>query len=318
MCAVFGLLDFKGKLTSAERLRMFKALGKAAEVRGTDAAGVAYVQNGAIHIQKAPRPAHKMRWRIAPDARYIMGHTRMTTQGSEHRNQNNHPFFGKAGQLPFALAHNGVLYNDDELRQTHKLPQTKIETDSYVAVQLLEQEGNLSTSSLQHMAEALDGSFTITVLDAKNNLYLIKGNNPLTVLLLPDLGCYIYASTEEILYNALEALDMANVNTADVKIDPGDIMCIDAKGQRSVSHFDDSKLYCSQYTFWPGWGRGYADRSMTTLDPFDQMYLDDLKSVASYYGYTPESIDRLVRQGFLPEEIEELLYEEGCYANFGS
>ena len=309
MCAVFGLLDFKCKLSPTERLRMFKALGGAAEVRGTDATGVAYVQNGVIQIQKAPRPAHKMRWQIATEARYIMGHTRMTTQGSEHHNQNNHPFPGKAGKLSFALAHNGVLYNDDELRQRHKLPQTKIETDSYVAVQLLEREGNLSTQNLQRMAEALDGSFTITILDAKNNLYVIKGNNPLTILLFPDLGCYLYASTEEILYNALDALGMADVNAVDIRIDPSDIMRIDAKGQRSASHFDDTKLYCSQYTFWPGWGRGYTDMILGSREPIDQIYLDELKSVATYYGYTPESIDRLIRQGFLPEDIEELLYE---------
>ena len=207
------------------------------------------------------------------------------------------------------MAHNGVLYNDDELRLRHKLPQTKIETDSYVAVQLLEQEGDLSANSLKRMAEALDGSFTITILDAKNNLYLIKGNNPLTILLLPDLGCYLYASTEEILYIALEALGMADVNAANIRIDPGDIMRIDAKGQRSVTHFDDSKLYHSQFTFWPYCGRSYPDRTLTDLEPFDQIYLEDLKSVAVYYGYTPETIDQLVRQGFMPEEIEELLYE---------
>ena len=269
MCSVFGLLDFKGKLPPAERLRIIKALGVAAEVRGTDATGMAYVQNGAIQIQKAPRPAHKMRWRIDPTAQYVMGHTRMTTQGSERHNQNNHPFPGKAGYLPFALAHNGVLYNDDELRQRHKLPQTKIETDSYVAVQLLEKEGDLSTQSLQRMAEALDGSFTITILDAKNNLYLIKGNNPLTVFLLPDLGCYLYASTEEILYTALEALSMADGNIANIKIGPGDIMRIDAKGQRSVTHFDASKLYHSQYTFWPYCGGSCTDRILVDLDPFD-------------------------------------------------
>ena len=77
MCAVFGLLDFEGKLTPSERLMIFKALGKTAEVRGTDATGVAYVQNGSIQIQKAPKPAHKMRWRISPEAKYLMGHTRM-------------------------------------------------------------------------------------------------------------------------------------------------------------------------------------------------------------------------------------------------
>ena len=116
MCAIFGLLDFKGKLTPAERLRIVRALGNAAEVRGTDASGIAYVQNGQIHIQKAPRPAHKMKWRIDPAARVIMGHTRMTTQGSEKSNYNNHPFFGKVGRLPFALAHNGVLCNDKALQ----------------------------------------------------------------------------------------------------------------------------------------------------------------------------------------------------------
>ena len=118
MCAIFGLLDFKGRLTSTERLRIIRTLGKAAEVRGTDATGAAYVQNGTIRIQKAPRPAHKMKWRIDPAARYIMGHTRMTTQGSEKLNYNNHPFPGKAGQMPFALAHNGVLCNDKALRRT--------------------------------------------------------------------------------------------------------------------------------------------------------------------------------------------------------
>lgn len=38
-----------------------------------------------------------------------------------------------------ALAHNGVLYNDKELRRKQHLPTTPIKTDSYIAVQLLEQ-----------------------------------------------------------------------------------------------------------------------------------------------------------------------------------
>ena len=38
-----------------------------------------------------------------------------------------------------ALAHNGVLYNDNELRRKQNLTPTPIETDSYIAVQLLEQ-----------------------------------------------------------------------------------------------------------------------------------------------------------------------------------
>lgn len=302
MCAVFGLLDFKGGLTPAKRLYIIKELGKAAEVRGTDASGIAYVQNGRIQIQKAPRPARKMRWRIDPKARCIMGHTRMTTQGSESLNYNNHPFVGKAGRLPFALAHNGVLYNDGTLREQFQLPESKIETDSYVAVQLLEREGNLSAQSLQRTAEALKGSFTITLLDANENLYFIKGNNPLTILLFPDLGCYLYASTAEILCNALEALDMADMKAASIKVNQGDILRIGAEGKRSTSRFDNSAFfYDTRFSLWDDYHSGFSAAG--------QSYLDDLKSLAGYFGYTPEIVDHLIRHGFMLEEIEEFFYE---------
>lgn len=65
MCAIFGVLDFQGKLTPAQRRAIFQELANTAQIRGTDASGVAYVQNGTMQIQKAPRPASKMRWRIA-------------------------------------------------------------------------------------------------------------------------------------------------------------------------------------------------------------------------------------------------------------
>ena len=39
-----------------------------------------------------------MKYRIPGEVRYIMGHTRMTTQGNANENQNNHPFPGKAGR----------------------------------------------------------------------------------------------------------------------------------------------------------------------------------------------------------------------------
>ena len=50
----------------------------------------------------------------------------------------------------FAFAHNGVLYNDKELRAEKHLPKTKIETDSYVAVQLIEQHGKLNFGTLKN------------------------------------------------------------------------------------------------------------------------------------------------------------------------
>lgn len=170
MCAIFGVLDYKGKLDALQRLRMVKELGTAAEIRGTDATGIAFFQRDKLCIQKAPKPAHRMKYRIPAEARYIMGHTRMTTQGNANLNQNNHPFPGKAGKQSFALAHNGVLCNDFTLQRRYHLPQTNVETDSYVAVQLIEQQEEVSPDSLRMMVEAVEGSFAFTVLDGDNNL----------------------------------------------------------------------------------------------------------------------------------------------------
>ena len=307
MCAVFGLLDFEGKLTPSERLMIFKALGKAAEARGTDATGVAYVQNHSIQIQKAPRPAHRMKWRIAPEARCLMGHTRMTTQGSEKKNYNNHPFLGKAGQTPFALAHNGVLFNDFELRRTHRLSKTHIETDSYVAVQLIEQSGSLSFKSLKQMAEALDGSFTITVLDANNNLYLIKGNNPLVLYLFPNLGIYLYASTKEILDNTLDRLKLSQEPKEEIIIHQGDLLKIDSRGKRSLSRFDDTKLCMRDYCRYYGLADWYWPASPKKEEEVD--YLDEVVNYGLSRGVPERELRLLVDAGYDAFDLEELLFD---------
>lgn len=96
----------------------------------------------------------KIRFNAPDDTTAVMVHTRLTTQGNQKFNQNNHPFPGHADK-DFAFAHNGVLYNDQELRKAKNLPETHIETDSYVAVQLIEQQGRLDFENLKNMAETV-------------------------------------------------------------------------------------------------------------------------------------------------------------------
>lgn len=303
MCAIFGLLDYGGRLTPKERLDIVRALGKAAEVRGADASGIAYVQNGAIHIQKAPRPARRMRWRIDPQARYIMGHTRMTTQGSEIKNYNNHPFSGRAGRTPFALAHNGVLFNDRELQRSRKLPPAKIETDSYVIVQLIERAGTLTARTLQQAAEALEGSFTFSVLDSQDNLYLVKGNNPLTLYRFPSLEIYLYASTREILDQAMAALGMEKVRKEDIPLSQGDILRIDRLGQRTLTRFNDTRLCLRDYyRYGDLW-----DYGIPTKDEGMDTYLEEVVNYGVSQGIPERELRLLVEAGYDAFDLEELL-----------
>ena len=123
---------------------MINCLARSSEARGTDATGIAYNSRNRMRIYKRPMAAHKLRLRVPEDATTIIGHTRLTTQGNAKLNYNNHPWAGRSGQEVFALAHNGVLHNDTWLRKSLKLPKTKVETDSYIAVQLIEQKRALT------------------------------------------------------------------------------------------------------------------------------------------------------------------------------
>ena len=196
MCCLFGIIDYGRSFSGKQKAKMLSVLAKECEVRGTDATGIAYLYNNGIQVYKRPWPARRMRFRIPNEVSVVMGHTRMTTQGSAKKNQNNHPWLGHVPGGEFALAHNGVLYNDTILRRTCQLPKTNVETDSYVAVQLIEKKKALDFSSLRYMAETVEGSFCFTVLDEKNQLWLVKGDNPLCLYHYPKLGLYLYASTE--------------------------------------------------------------------------------------------------------------------------
>ena len=229
----------------------------------------------------------------------------MTTQGRASRNRNNHPFFGEAGGELFALAHNGVLWNDDILRRSRHLPKTKIETDSYIAVQLIEQQKSLDFSSLRYTAEAVEGSFSFTVLSERDDLYLIKGDNPLNIVHFPKVGVYIYASTAEILNKALARCGNWLRRGEKVAVEMGDIVKIDSNGRITRGTFDASKFYRSSWGYW--------DTPLYPRLPQSEVeHLPLLKSVAKAFGFTGEMIDRLLEQGFSTDDIEELLYE-GVY-----
>lgn len=195
-----------------------------------------------------------MHFKIPEDTRCVMGHTRMTTQGDELHNYNNHPFLGTA-DVPFALAHNGIIHNDSSLRTEKSLPCTKIETDSYVAVQLLAQQGNVSFRSIRAAVEPLRGALTLTILDSRDDLYIVRGNNPLALYHFPRLGLYVYANTEAILRKGLKQGLPTKERPFDVPLQEGDILRIDTSGRYTTEVFDTRNLWNgSPYFLWP-----YAD-----------------------------------------------------------
>lgn len=297
MCGLFGFSNYSGEKIK-DLCELTNSLAQQSAVRGTDATGVAYCNFKGISILKESKAAYMLDFVHDDNIIALTGHTRHSTQGSKNKNYNNHPFAGKCKNTRFALSHNGVLINDAELRKMYRLPKTKIETDSYIAVQLIESQKQLDFDSIRYMAEKTEGSFSYSIIDGKNNIYLVKGESPISILHFPNQKLYVYASTEKILYKALVDFpplfkELKSGEHEDISIKDGEILKITSNGttERSAFSYTD---YC---------GRNWWDYGF-----YGEDYITELKSVSSYYGYSPDDIDELAECGFMPEEIEEYLY----------
>lgn len=303
MCAVFGFLDYAHKIPYSKLLKLVRELSIAAEIRGTDATGISYVRKGEIVTFKKPKPAHKVRLYFPRNTTALIGHTRMTTQGDEKFNYNNHPFEGSTSKHKFALAHNGVLYDSAYIQKNRNLPLTHIETDSYVAVQLLEQSNQVNPSALKTMSETVSGSFVFTVVRDDNTLYIVKGYNPVEMIHVPEYGIYIYASTKDILLSALKSVKFKKEYEF-IYINTGDIISVDKNGKLSSSKFD---IVPEQEVYY---ARGlYQGTKYSTLYT-EEKRLEDIYSVCNYFGVSDEVVDLLLDYGYTSDEIEDMLMDE--------
>ncbi|MGN1411443.1 MAG: hypothetical protein ACI4WH_02895 [Oscillospiraceae bacterium] len=79
------------------------------------------------------------------------------------------------------------------------------------------------------MAENLQGSFAISILNHHNTLYLVKGDNPIYLIHFKSLGLYLYSSTREIMFEALRKSNF-KFDYQEIKLVEGDILSINSKG----------------------------------------------------------------------------------------
>jgi hypothetical protein len=162
------------------------------------------------------------------------------------------------------------------------------------------------------MAEQVRGSFSFSILDDRNNVYLVKGDSPLSILHFPKQKLYVYASTEPILYKALvdtklfEALKIGDYE--EIPIEEGEILKIRPDGKLERHHFHYSYYKSKGWWEYDGffsYGTSYGQSAGDIRDD----YINALKSVAACQGISVGLIDELLEDGVSPEEIEEYIYE---------
>ena len=89
-----------------------------------------------------------------------------------------------------------------------------------------------------------------------------------------------------------------------IKADCGEILKISPAGSVTRAEFDTSSFWYS----WPMRYGVYSCFSHSRKASPEQEHLDEVKSVAASFGYTPENIDAFLEQGFTLDDVEDFLY----------
>jgi hypothetical protein len=133
------------------------------------------------------------------DTNFLVGHNRFTTSGKAKDNYNNHPF----EEGDFIIVHNGVIWNDDELKKMYNLDY-KEEVDSAIIGHLLNhlvvKQKESITNAIKIVAESLEGSFSIMIyVKSEDNLYYFKNSKTTFFFsrVVDDDGITILGSTNE-------------------------------------------------------------------------------------------------------------------------
>ena len=162
--------------------KLIHYLSVSAEVRGTDATGIAYVRDGSIVTYKKPKPAHKVKLFFprgtrerssgTPGSRHRAARsgTATTTRSRDTAAQNRSP------SPTTACCTTTGSFAGNSISHRHRSKPTATSLSSF-----WNRGSSWTRKTSKRMAELVEGSFVFTILRNDNTLFLVKGNNPLTV-----------------------------------------------------------------------------------------------------------------------------------------
>ncbi len=220
MCGLFGIVSTQAQSFNSSLIQLqTEKLLKLSASRGKEATGLAWWQQSdtkteELEILRKPLAPHqfirdrtyhdfwsKRKHTSSEESKtwFIIGHSRLVTNGSQQNERNNQPL-ERQGDV---LLHNGIVVNDDDLWKAHPKLKRLAEVDSEVLLAML--------------VDGVSGDFTVS--DSCKNLYRqIKGtaslvwwnHNQKTMTLSTNCGSLYYCISNGMLYFASEKSFLEN------------------------------------------------------------------------------------------------------------
>lgn len=203
MCRIWGVV-YGPKGPDAEPLtpgQMARILFPALIKKGPHAWGWAQWRGKGHKVEVRKYPGlvtnQTSRIRIARDAKWVLGHTRLATHGSPKDNRNNHPL--QHGNI--IGLHNGVLRNHDEILDLtgRFVPGTEVDSEAIFAA--------VNLWGLEYGLKRIEGDMVTVFVDKRNpqivNIARSVGR-PL-YMAWTDAGSLVFASEEQALDRLVKA-----------------------------------------------------------------------------------------------------------------
>ena len=197
MCGIFGTFKNENTINFTED---FKDIGIKSESRGKEASGYLYDSRNKIEIYKSPRKFsdkinlkhlnNLIKQEVHPN--FLIGHTRLKTEGDESNPINNQP----CELNEYILVHNGIITNHNEIKERSN--SSHLELDSYAILNTLESDNkkiNFVDNFIQSLNE-LKGEITICLFSKKENSFILYTNTGSIYLLVSKKNEIKYFASE--------------------------------------------------------------------------------------------------------------------------
>ena len=268
---------------------------KTLEYRGYDSAGLSFIKNGNLIINKVKGRVQDLENHLAKDenAKIGIAHTRWATHGKVNE-INAHPH--NVGSI--TIVHNGIIENFNKLK--HKLKDKgyhfKSQSDTEIAAGLLDYYYNKYQNldkTIQKFIKKVDGSYAICMLvnNDPNTIYVIKKDSPLIIGKGENIN-YIASDVPAILkytknYYILEDCEYGKITADNITIydKDGNIL------NKELKTYQGSNLTSDKGTYKHYMLKEINEQSITirkTIDPYINN-IDDLLKLPDLTKY--ERID---------------------------
>ncbi len=217
MCGIWSFITKDEKLKSDDVKGIVKELFILSESRGKEASGIASMNHDVIDILKAPIAGSELIREKAFEEYWIrntnevqkeyvlVGHSRLSTNGSEKRGDNNQPVFDKN----IVTVHNGIIVNVEKLWQKYADDiEREHQVDTEIFVKLYERflgENYSVNKALEKVYSEIQGmASTISILGTQNMVVAASNNGSLYYCISNNKKSIVVASERLIVSKAIK------------------------------------------------------------------------------------------------------------------